>query len=125
MKQAISFTNKNTETIKDNGVEWEIAQGGQTVGSVFLELVNQEYCDAPFVKAHFNPKQRVTEELYTEALKHLMKYAYCNVPCENLYTRYTLTDALLQSACQRLGFEKDGDQYEFDGQLWQNMKIAL
>ena len=125
MKQAISFTNTNKAINKDKGVEWEIAQGDQTVGSVFLSLENEEYCDAPFVSVNLNPGQQETEELYTEALKHSIKYTYCNVPCEFLFIRHPLNNALLQAACQGLGFETDEDQYEYDGQSWQNMKITL
>jgi hypothetical protein len=123
MKQATSFTNKKKEINNNKAVEWEITKGSQKVGSVCLELENQEYCDAPCVQV--NLENQESEELYIEAFKHSIKHAYCNVPCEFLYTRYPLTDTTLEEACRGLGFEKDGDQYDYDGAVWQNMKLAL
>lgn len=124
MKQAVSFKNAKKETNDDKSVEWEITQEGQTVGSVYLALENQEYSNAPCVNVNLKEKQK-TEELYTAALKYTITHTYCNVPCEFLYMRYPLTNMLLKMACQNLGFDKDGDQYEVCGLMWQNMKIAL
>lgn len=123
MKQATSFTNTKKVINNDKTVEWEITKGGQTVGSVCLELENLQYCDAPYV--HINLDNNESEELYIEALKHSMTHTYCNVPCEFLYTRYPLTDTSLEEACRCLGFEKDGDQYNEGARSWQNVKIAL
>lgn len=123
MKQATSFTNTKKVINSDKTVEWEITRGGHKVGSVCLELENQDYCDAPYV--HVNLDNNESEELYVEALKRSMTHTYCNVPCEFLYTRYPLTNTHLESACRGLGFEKDGDEYEDGVRVWQNVKIAL
>ena len=107
----------------NNALTWVIQVGGKVVGNIDIDLENTAHVESPSVKMRLDETNRGID---TAVMKEIIKYAYCNLPSEVLYSRQQLNDATTDTLNKSLGFEKDGDAYaDDDGLTWQNVKLVL
>lgn len=124
MQKAISFVEIKNNQKHDTRISWDIVQNDKSLGEVWLDLENNEYIDAPCIYARFEAS--TNDIIAKDALKHVMKYAYCNLPYDTIRARQPIKDEELNEIYKSLGFEKDGDEYQdTTGNLWQNVQLVL
>jgi hypothetical protein len=107
----------------DETLTWMIQVDDKEVGIAGIETENTEYVESPSVHISLDQDD---QSITMPVIKEMIKYAYCNLPSEFLYSRQQVGDAVMDKLNKSLGFEKDGDTYIDDDSLtWQNLKLAL
>jgi GNAT superfamily N-acetyltransferase len=104
---------------------WLIQVEGKTVGISWINLEGDEYIDPPHVYVMVDEAYR-GQGIGSGVLKDMIKYAYCNLTSEILYSRQQTNDKVTEKLNKKLGFEIDEKPYEDEnGQQWQNVKLIL
>ena len=105
---------------------WAIRVGDQTVGIVWLRLEDTQDIQAPSMYILIGNTAHRTKGIGSAVIKDTIRYAYCNLPYEKLYSRYLTSNSTAEGLLRKLGFERDGDAYDDEeGNAWQNVKITL
>lgn len=110
-----------------DGLLWKIhASDGSVIGSVGLAVEESDYLEAPSLQLSFDKPTFVGHDIASAVIKDTIKYAYCNLPYEELFARYEVTNGADEKLYKSLGFEVDGKMYkDNDGREWQNAKLVL
>jgi len=110
----------------DGQARWRVCIDGKHVGSIWLDLDDTEYLEAPSLHSVAEEKRYQEQGVERAVIKDTVKYAYCNLPYQAIYTRYETENQSLEALYKSLGFESDGKPYEDDeGVEWQNAKVLL
>lgn len=117
------FTDAETERKQ---VTWAIRAQGETIGIVWLRLEDTDDIQAPSLFILIGNTSHRAKGIGSAVIKDTIRYAYCNLPYEKLYSRYLTSNNTAEGLLRKLGFERDGDAYDdAQGQAWQNVKITL
>ncbi|MDB5177237.1 MAG: hypothetical protein JWN75_905 [Candidatus Saccharibacteria bacterium] len=94
-------------------------------GVAWIDLEGNEYIDSPNIYIMVDEKYR-GQGIGSGVMKELIKYAYCNLTSEILYSRQQVSDEVTEKLNKKLGFESDDKPYtDSDGVQWQNVKLVL
>lgn len=105
---------------------WVIRVHDETIGIVWLRLENSEDIQAPSLYVLIGNTAHRTKGIGSAVIKDTIRYAYCNLPYEKLYSRYKTSNSTAEGLLRKLGFERDGDAYDDEqNNSWQNVKLTL
>ncbi len=104
---------------------WFIQVGDKKVGVAWIDMEVSEYIDSPHVYVLVDEVFR-RRGIGTSVMKEMIKYAYCNLTSEILYSRHRIDDVMTEKLNKKVGFENDEKPYtDSDGHEWQNVKLVL
>jgi RimJ/RimL family protein N-acetyltransferase len=126
VKPALTKDRELVELEKQNKqLTWFIQVEGKQIGIAWIDLEGNEYIESPnvYVTVNENFQRR---GIGSSVTKEMIKYAYCNLTSDTLYSRYETSDAAAEKLHKKLGFENDEKPYtDSDGREWQNVTLVL
>jgi len=117
--EAVALENENKR------LTWFVHVESTRVGVAWIELEDSEYLESPSVYIMIDEASR-GQGIGSGVMKEMIKYAYCNLTSEVLYSRHRTDDATTEKLNKKVGFENDDKPYmDSDGREWQNVKLVL
>ena len=104
---------------------WFVQVDATRIGVAWIDLDDSEYIESPSVTIAVDEEYR-RRGIGTGVMKDMIKYAYCNLTSETLYSRHRTDDVATEKLNKKVGFENDDKPYmDNDGQQWQNVQLVL
>jgi RimJ/RimL family protein N-acetyltransferase len=105
---------------------WMIRYNDQTIGAVWIELVDSEHVASPAVHIMIGDKSYRGKGIGKTVIEEMIRYAKEILKANTLHSRYLVNNVGIAHLMQALGFIKDGQPYKDTGGLeFQNIMLDL
>lgn len=129
-----STLEKERETIKNflelersnAQLTWAIRYGNETIGAVWLELIDAKYVKSPALHIMIGSVTHRGKGIGKAVMLAVIAYIKSELRAPVLYTRHLASNTRVAKLNESLGFKNDGGVYsDSDGLKWQNDVMPL